>query len=118
MTEEKAQHIVSQWIKYWNEKSLNEYMDLLSDDVEIVSSLTLRLIPESNGHLKGKKILHEYWDLVRKKLPNFKFEFSHLFTYDNKIIVHYTTFDKTNKAIAILTINQNELISKMEISYI
>ncbi len=118
MDNHKAELIVSKWISYWNEKSLDEYLNLLSNDIELVSSLTLRLIPESHGQLKGKKMLREFWEIVRKKMPNFIFEFSHFFTTKNKIIVHYNTLDHSVEAIAILTIDEHELICKMEISYL
>jgi hypothetical protein len=39
----------------WNNSSLDTFIDLHSNDVELISSLALRLFPESNGRIQEKK---------------------------------------------------------------
>jgi|LakMenEpi03Aug12_release.lakeMendotaPanAssembly.Ray.scaffolds.fasta_scaffold209110_2 hypothetical protein len=52
---EKAKIIAQKWIDLWNNKSVDEYLTQHRDDVVLVSSVALRLFPDSNGRITDKK---------------------------------------------------------------
>jgi hypothetical protein len=118
LTQEQAERIGHHWIELWNEHSVPEYMTQYREDVVLVSSIALRLFPESNGRLQDKALLQQYWETVRVKFPNFRFTLERIAHFENKVLVFYTTFDGTTKAIAILTVDDDGMIYKVEVSYV
>jgi hypothetical protein len=88
MTNEQANKIANRWIDLWNNKSLEEYLSQFTDDVELVSSVALRLFPDSNGKLTNKKLLFEYWSLVKANYPEYRFyKLNEVQFKENKVIM-------------------------------
>lgn len=118
ISEYTANMIAQRWVDLWNNRSVEEYLSQYRDDVVLVSSMALRLFPESNGRLTDKKVLYNYWSIVRDKFSNYKFEISSVSTFENKVVIYYTTTDHTTKAICILTVDEEGMIYKVEVSYV
>lgn len=118
LTKEHAERIGNRWLDLWNNNTVDEYLTQYRNDIVLVSSVAFRLYPDSNGCISDKKILKEYWELVCIKTPQFKFVLEKLDFFENKILVFYTTQDLKTKAIAILTIDNNDKIYKCEVSYV
>ncbi len=118
MSDDTAYLIAQRWVDLWNNESVEEYLTQYRYDVVLVSSMALRLFPESKGRLTDKKVLYNYWSIVREKFPNYKFKISRVSTFENKIIIYYATTDDTTKAICILTVDEEEMIYKIEVSYV
>ncbi len=111
--------IAEHWVEAWNNSSLDTFIDLHSDDVELISSLALRLFPESNGRIQGKKTLYDYWGIVRERLPKIHFKIDRMMMSDLKVVLYLSTENNPTKAIARMTIDpDNLLIRKMEVSYL
>jgi hypothetical protein len=103
----------------WNNSSLDTLIDLHSNDVELISSLALRLFPESNGRIQGKKTLYDYWGIVRERLPKMHFRIDRMMMSDLKVVLYLSTENNPIKAIARMTIDpDNLLIRKIEVSYL
>lgn len=115
---EKAQQIADRWADLWNNHTIPEYLSQYRDDIVLVSSLALRLFPDSNGILKEKLILEKYWSLIRTRHINFKFKINNVYTFENKIHVFYQSLDDTVKAIAILSVDDDDMIYRVEVSYV
>lgn len=118
LTQERADLIGNRWLDLWNKETVDEYLTQYRNDIELVSTVAFRLFPDSNGRITDKKILKEYWELVRVKFPQFKFVLEKIDFFENKILVFYTTQDLKTKAIAILTVDDDEMIYKCEVSYV
>lgn len=118
LTEEKANEIGTRWLDVWNTSSVDDYLKLYRDDVVLVSSVALRLFPDSHGRISDKTVLKEYWELVRVKFPNYKFVLTRTCVFENKVLVFYSTQDNSTKAIGILTVDEDDLIYKCEVSYV
>ena len=111
--------IAEHWVEAWNNSSLESFIDLHSNDVELISSLALRLFPESNGRIQGKKTLYDYWGIVRERLPKIHFKIDRMMMSDLKVVLYLSTENNPTKAIARMTIDpDNLLIRKMEVSYL
>lgn len=116
---EEAEQIAHRWIKEWNTGNLDSFMQLHDEDVELVSSLALRMFPESHGKIVDKKLLRSYWEIVQERMPELQFAVDKVCLFENKIVLYYSTPEQSHKAIAILTINiENHLIRKVEVSYV
>jgi hypothetical protein len=115
---EKAKIIAQKWIDLWNNDTVDKYQTQYREDIVLVSSVALRLFPDINGRITDKKVLKEFWELVRIKFPNYKFIMTDLTCYENKILIFYSTTDVTTKAIAILTVDEDGMIYKCEVSYV
>lgn len=110
--------IAEHWVEACNNSSLETFIDLHSNDVELISSLALRLFPESNGRIQGKKNLYDYWCIVRERLPRIHFIIDRMMISDLKIVLYLSTENNPTKAIARMTIDpENFLIRKMEMSH-
>jgi hypothetical protein len=118
ISQESAQVIAQRWIDLWNDKSIEEYLTQYRDDVVLVSSMALRLFPDSRGTMTDKKVLHNYWSLVRQKFPNYRFKISSVSTFENKVVIYYCTLDEGTKAICILTVDNQGMIYRVEVSYV
>jgi len=118
LSEEKAMRIGRRWIDLWNECSVDEYLTQYREDVVLVSSIALRLFPESHGRLSNKTLLKEYWELVRLKFPHFHFTVERITFFENKVLVFYHARYLQTKVIAILTVDEEDMIYKVEISYV
>jgi hypothetical protein len=118
ITQEKANFIAQRWVDLWNDKTIEEYLTQYRDDVVLVSSMALRLFPDSKGTLTDKELLFKYWSLVRERFPNYRFTITKVSTFENKIVVFYSTFDEKSKAITILTIDEEDMIYRVEVSYV
>jgi hypothetical protein len=118
ITLEQAHLISEKWVEYWNNDTVEKYLTLYDDDATLVSNVALRLMPESFGRITGKPQMFEYWSLVRLNFPQFKFRINRIEIYENKIIAYYESIIDHSKAIAILSINDDLLIKKVEVSYV
>jgi hypothetical protein len=118
ITPEQAQIISEKWVEYWNNDSVEKYLTLYDDEATLVSSVALRLMPETFGRISGKSQMLKYWTLVRVNFPQFKFRINRTEIYENKVIVYYESIIDNSKVIAILSINEKLLIEKIEVSYV
>ena len=118
ISEESAKIIAHRWVNLWNDKSIEEYLTQYREDVVLVSSLALRLFPDSNGCMTDKKVLFKYWSLVREKFPNYRFEINNISTFENKVVIYYTTLNGLTKADCILTVDGQGLVYRVEVSYV
>ncbi|MBK7689852.1 MAG: nuclear transport factor 2 family protein [Bacteroidetes bacterium] len=118
ISQETALVIAQRWIDLWNDKSVEEYLTQYRDDVVLVSSLALRLFPDSKGTMTDKKVLLNYWSLVRQKFPNYRFTLNAVSTFENKVVIYYSALDNSTKAICILTVDNQGMIYRVEVSYV
>ncbi|MBL7755548.1 MAG: nuclear transport factor 2 family protein [Chitinophagaceae bacterium] len=119
ITIKEAEHLAHRWINTWNQGDIAAFMQLHDEDVELISSLALRMFPESHGKITDKKLLRAYWELVQDRMPELQFAVDKVCLFENKIVLYYSTPQQSHKAIAILTINsENHLIRKVEVSYV
>lgn len=118
LQKEIADKIAHDWIELWNHASVPVYLEQYTDDAVLVSSVALRLFPESNGRIIGKDVLLNYWETVRIHFPNFTFKINRTEFYENKVVIYYETKDSLTKAIAILSLNDDYKIKKIEVSYV
>ncbi len=121
ITADNAYSIAEQFIQRWNSKNLDYFLELVSDDMVLRSSLVIRVIPESNGVIQGKEILRNYWSIILEKFPDHYFTIKKVEINKDKIILFYDINGNLNyqkSAVGIVTLNSENRISQFDISYI
>ena len=118
LTHQEAFEIGHNWIDTWNRNCLTDYSHLYAEDAEEVSSLANRLIMASHGHLKGKKLLMDYWEILRSKLPNHHYALEDIQLYNGHVFVHFHIPALETKAIARIMLNRQNQIEKIRISHV
>ena len=68
-----------EWIAAWNAHDLERVLAQYSDDVELVSPLAVKLTGRSDGTVRGKTALREYFARGLEAYPMLKFDFIRLY---------------------------------------
>ena len=55
-----------QWVRAWNAHDIEAVLDHFADDVVFTSPVAARVVPESEGVVRGKAALRDYWTAALK----------------------------------------------------
>jgi len=89
MTSEEINQIAIEWFDAFNNHDLERLLTLYDEDAEHYSpKLKLRL-PETNGLIKGKKALRQWWKDSFDRLPSLHYTIIQLTPYDNRVFMEY-----------------------------
>ncbi len=86
-------NIIDNFITLWNKKDIQALGPYMTDHVELRSTNVLRIFPDSNGVIKGRQSVLEYFEVVLKKVPNFVVDFQPNKETSDSIIVNSKTID-------------------------
>ena len=117
MHEKLFQEIVERWITFWNERELVDFMSLFSEEIIHSSKLISQVLPGQVNYVRGKKLLKDYWAIVKQRYPNLKFNLVAYHHFYNRIVLFVEAVNGEMRAIVILTVNENLLIEKSEVSF-
>jgi ketosteroid isomerase-like protein len=67
------------WLAAWNAHDLETVLALFHDDVVFTSPLARKVVPESDGVLRGKAALRAYWGAALAQVSDLHFERTSLF---------------------------------------
>lgn len=81
--------IAEKWIAAFNEKNLDELLALYDDEAEHFSPKLKVRHPETNGLIKGKKVLRSWWQDAFDRLPTLSYELVRLTTEDSRVFMEY-----------------------------
>ena len=77
------------WLAAWNAHDLDAVMRLFHDDVVFTSPLAAKVVPESQGVLRGKDALRAYWGAALAQLPDLHFELTNLFAGVDTLLIGF-----------------------------
>jgi hypothetical protein len=117
-TKESSRQIGYKLAEDWNTKSIYDFAEYFTEDVEIISTNVQRFISESNGHLNGKKALINYWEYVIDKFPYHQYKIDQIEFEDNTIILRFFNANDNAFSYGKLYFNEEMKIYKMETSYV
>jgi hypothetical protein len=84
-----AQEFARQWVAAWNAHDLDAVLSHFTDDAEFSSPVAAQLLPETEGVLRGKPAIREYWALGLEKIPDLHFEVVQVYTGVSTIVINY-----------------------------
>ena len=82
-------HIANQWFEAFNQHDLKKLLSLYDDNAEHYSPKLKLHQPETNGLIKGKNTLRNWWADAFNRLPNLHYEVLKLTADDEQIFMEY-----------------------------
>ncbi|GAB3987838.1 nuclear transport factor 2 family protein [Actinoallomurus acanthiterrae] len=86
---DEAQRFAEEWVACWNSHDLDRIMKHYADDVVFRSPYAARLLPGSDGTLRGKEALRAYWAEGLRHLPDLHFEVVGVYAGIDSVVVNY-----------------------------
>ena len=114
MTPEKLQSIAFKWFETFNNKELEKLLSLYDDDAEHFSPKLKIHQPETNGLVKGKQALREWWQDAFNRLPSLNYKVKSLTANGDRVFMEYirTADGEDEMHIAeVLDIRQDKIVA-------
>ncbi|HCW06655.1 MAG TPA: nuclear transport factor 2 family protein [Cytophagales bacterium] len=89
MSTESLHAIAHRWFDAFNTKDLNALLSLYHDQAEHFSPKLKVRHPETNGLIKGKYALRNWWRDAFDRLPSLHYELIRLTAQDDRIFMEY-----------------------------
>lgn len=81
--------IALQWFDAFNQHDLNMLLSLYDEQAEHYSPKLKIHQPSTNGLIKGKQALHDWWKDAFNRLPYLHYQVIHLMSDDHKVFMEY-----------------------------
>lgn len=85
----QAERFAEQWVAAWNAHDLDAVLSHFTEDAVFTSPVAARILPETNGILRGKDAIRGYWLAGMEKLPDLHFEVIHVYAGLDTIVINY-----------------------------
>ena len=85
----KLQSIAFRWFENFNNKELEKLLSLYDDDAEHYSPKLKMLQPQTNGLIKGKEAMRNWWEEVFLKYPTLNYKVTSLTANDDRVFTEY-----------------------------
>lgn len=100
-------------IQSWNSHDLDSILSHYSDDMELTSPIIRSRLNISNGTLKGKEKVREWWKRVLNKIPDFKLNFIDFAIANDDTVAFIQKSSHNQKyVVSIFNFNENGKICK------
>jgi predicted SnoaL-like aldol condensation-catalyzing enzyme len=90
MNSNKNKEIAKIWLDAFNAKKLEVLLSLYSENAHHYSPKLKERKPETNGLIKGKAALREWWMDAFKRLPDLHYEVVKLTADEEQVFMEYT----------------------------
>ena len=85
----RASEFVDSWIRAWNAHDLDAVLSHFSDDVVFSSPVAVRLLAGSDGVIRGKQALREYWEEGLRRIPDLHFDIEGVYVGVGALVINY-----------------------------
>jgi len=82
--------IAEKWLAAFNNKKIDDLLQLYSENAEHFSPKLKLAKPETNGLIKGQKALSDWWQDAFERLPELHYEPLKLTADDDCVFMEYT----------------------------
>jgi ketosteroid isomerase-like protein len=106
-----------QWVRDWNAHDIEAVLDHFSDDVVFTSPVAARVIPESQGVVRGKAALRRYWMMALTSLPNLHFEVVGVYRGQSTLVINYRN-ERGGLVSEVLTFDADGLVCEGHGTYL
>ncbi len=90
MSNTEIEYIAIKWLDAFNAKKLDNLLELYDENAQHFSPKLKIRKPETNGLVKGKAALREWWQDAFNRLPTLHYKVSSLTTNDTRVFMEYT----------------------------
>ncbi len=113
MTSTKNLSIAHKWFEAFNNHNLDQLLSLYDEDAEHFSPKLKIKKPETNGLVKGKQALHNWWQEAFEQLPTLNYKVTSLTANENRVFMEYirTVQGESEMLIAeVLEIKEEKIV--------
>ena len=89
MTTTKNLSIAHKWLETFNNHNLEQLLSLYDEEAEHFSPKLKIKKPETNGLVKGKKSLYEWWQEAFEQLPSLHYKVTSLTANGDRVFMEY-----------------------------
>jgi hypothetical protein len=83
------------WLKAWNRRDVDAVLAHFHDDVVFTSPVAAQVMPDSEGVVRGKAALREYWCAALKTMPFLRFELVGIYQGESVLVINYRNHSGT-----------------------
>jgi ketosteroid isomerase-like protein len=83
------QTFADEWVRAWNAHDVEAVLAHFHDDVEFTSPVAARVLPESNGVVRGKDALRRYWTTALTMVPDLHFDVVGVYRGESTLVINY-----------------------------
>lgn len=84
-----ARNLVDRWTRAWNGHDLEAILEHFASDVVFTSPVAAQLVPGSDGTVRGKAALREYWAEGLRRISDLHFEVLGCYLGVDTIVINY-----------------------------
>jgi ketosteroid isomerase-like protein len=89
MDRDWAEGFAAGWLEAWNQHDLEQILSHFASDIVFTSPMATALLQDSDGIIRGKTALREYWSEGLRLIPDLHFELVDLYVGVNTLVIHY-----------------------------
>lgn len=89
MDHDGALRFAQDWLDAWNAHDVESVLAHFADDAVFASPVAQRVLPGSDGVLRGKDAIRGYWTLALARIPDLRFELIGVYAGIGAIVIHY-----------------------------
>ncbi len=111
---DNLQVIAHKWFDAFNQHDIEALLSLYAEDAEHYSPKLKIHQPETNGLIKGKQALRNWWMDAFARLPHLHYRVLRLTSQDNRVFMEYirhTHGEEDLQVGEVLEINNEQIIS-------
>ena len=82
-----------QWVDAWNAHDVEAVLEHFHDDVVFTSPVADRLLPETQGVVRGKPALRHYWMTALTRVPDLRFNVEGVYQGIDTVVIAYRNQD-------------------------
>jgi hypothetical protein len=84
-----AQRFVRGWLDAWNGHDVEAVLSHFTEDAAFTSPVAARIVDGSDGIVRGKAALREYWSEGLRRIPDLRFELVGIYVGVDVIVINY-----------------------------
>jgi len=89
MNRAEAQQFVDSWMQGWNAHDLEQVISHFADDVVFTSPVAVQLLDDSDGVIRGKAALRDYWSEGLRRIPDLRFDVLGVYVGLSTLVINY-----------------------------
>ncbi len=82
-----------QWVDAWNAHDVESVLRHFHEDVVFTSPVAAKLLPETDGTVRGKPALRHYWTRALQRIPNLRFAVEGVYQGIDTVVIVYRNQD-------------------------
>ena len=85
----RAHEFVRDWVDAWNRHDVDAVLAHFAEDVTFTSPVAARIVAGSDGVIRGKAALREYWNEGIRRIPDLHFELIGVYVGIDTLTINY-----------------------------